>query len=364
MSARLIPASLFRSRCAKCGAPIDKGAPCWYDRSLPKGSRTRHQGCQEQPDQAPQPQPAEPSTPSTPLPTGGHVDGVHWLSRAPKYYRRHFDSIGDYAAYGEHGPAVSHAHNRAEQERVLAGNGKGEHWYGVADVQAARRAMAQGWPEGVARMLAGIKELSNVPQPRNVKRKLIRADQGDEFDIHAAYCGRLDRAWTRRARREVYGSRNVRLVADVLDNASVDAATIFWRGAAVLRLADMLTEAGYNVEIWAGFAGQGCAPGITQVDTVCVKAPTAPMDLNALAAALCMTGFARVWGFLSIMRAADECGHDVNCSYGSHLDMPEALREKDENQYVTPTLNNPTQARAWVEGVIRSLDQGGERRAA
>ena len=146
-------------------------------------------------------------------------------------YERCAQQLGHPGAWG---PAVG-----------LAGHGTS--WYGGTAAQAAERA-ERGWVEGADEALKRLANLS-VPLPTSVKRKLVREDHGDELDIHAVYRGDLSHAWSSRKRRPVRGSMLVRLVSQSDVNAWVTAEQLFWRGAALIKMADILTAAGYSVEI-------------------------------------------------------------------------------------------------------------------
>lgn len=349
MSARQLY-SRFAHTCAICGKRNPEATQIWYDKALPRGKRSWCLEHGQHPEGAPQaPQSSAAPQSATPAATGAKPSA--W---------RHHDSAADFVSWQENTP-LKREYNQARAQRILTvGEGRGGvNWYGVADVPAVRAAVAEGWIEGVKRLQESLGQLANIPAPRSVKRTRIKSDQGDHLDIHAVYRGALDRAWTRCAKRESFRPRNVRLVADCLDNYSVSAETIFWRGAAVLRLADALTESGYNVEIWAAEAGsryaaQPVRPNV-MLQSVCVKPATAPLDINALATSLCLTGFMRVWGFCGIIHTADEHGADVASNLGSHEDLAPYL-PADAQQFVTPTLNSAADARRWIEETIAKLD--------
>lgn len=348
--------SRFPHTCPICNRRNEEETRIWYDSNAPRGRKAwclehgKDPHRENAPVPPPQlPQPGVPTPPATPAPA---KEASAW---------RHHASAAEFVAWQETTPFARQV-NRTRAAKILRNAEGQEHvsWLGVPTVAAVRKAVAEGWPEGVAQMQKALAQLANIPAPRNVRRTRIKADEGDALDIHAVYRGDILHAWTRCAKREGWRSRNVRLVADVLDNCNTTAQQIFWRGAAVLRLADALQEAGYNVEIWAAGAGIRYAATPTSpaamLQTICVKPATAPLDLNALASTLCLTGFMRVWGFLGIIRAADEKGKDVANDLGRHVDLAPYMPD-EPNQFVTPTLNNAEEARHWIEATLASMDR-------
>lgn len=104
-------------------------------------------------------------------------------------------------------------------------------------------------------------------------------------------------------------SRTVTLFCDLTAEStlSTKADEFYWRGAAILFLADSLNEAGYNVQIIAG------ARQILKVDgrpvrqfNVVIKRPDMPLDLSALASSICLAGFTRVLVFSAICAAEEK----------------------------------------------------------
>ncbi len=183
-------------------------------------------------------------------------------------------------------------------------------WYGVRDVKEVERIVAAcHWPEGVERLEKAFEQIE-VPPAVSIRRKLVRGSfGGDSVDIHAVYRGDLEHAWTRRARRQAHGGTAYKtLYFPLIHSGATSSDSIFWRAAAMVKLADVLTEAGYSVEI-VGHHGvcngyyEGGWENSKSKDVyhrVIVKAHNAPLDKSALVVATCLAGYSRTVGFKAI----------------------------------------------------------------
>lgn len=179
-------------------------------------------------------------------------------------------------------------------------------WYDAPTGEEAARRAFHGWPEGAERVRRMMAEM-DAPPPVSLRRKVQRADQGDALDIHAVYRGGLDRAWERRRREHSRARMSVRLVAQIGGSKHTSAESLFWRGAAVTKLAEMLEESGYRVEV-VGFEWHDSDEGEHQFytrNTFVVKDAGAPLDVEQVAGVLCNAGFPRTYGFRSAYCAAE-----------------------------------------------------------
>lgn len=175
-------------------------------------------------------------------------------------------------------------------------------WYGLHEgAEGVREKTAHGWTDGVQKMLAAMRDMDEPPQPKSAKRRRARGDFGDSVDMGAVWAGNLDKAWQRTERREIRASRNVTIYAALGASWKVPASKLFWRGAAALKLADILTEAGYNVQIIGtrhsvkSFEESEANACQHIAQFVTIKELTAPLDLNSLASSLCLGGFTRLY---------------------------------------------------------------------
>jgi hypothetical protein len=78
-------------------------------------------------------------------------------------------------------------------------------------------------------------------------------------------------------------------------NSGVSESVLFWRGASVMRTAEALQHAGYNVEIVAFCASDGLLVGKSGRFTYSciVKSFRAPIELTSLVFTTCSAGFFR-----------------------------------------------------------------------
>lgn len=231
-------------------------------------------------------------------------------------------------------------------------------WLGCTVDQLNER-LTRGWPEGVEKLQQiATREIN----PVSIRRRRVRGDQGDELDMQAVYRGDLSRAWTRTRRQSRAGaSRTVTLVCNLSDSAGITAETLYWRGAAVLKLADALTQAGYGVGIY----GAVCTKNADEGDTVSacqfveIKATDSPLDLSQLAAITAMPGWFRTRGFAGIITACDLAG----TGYSSGLGRPEhdsipmyAAMVGLTNCFIQPKVNSKDAAEEWIDSVMGQIE--------
>lgn len=239
-------------------------------------------------------------------------------------YRRAFSSVKDYCLQpfanakneelfnkeengGRHWDYDSELHK--DHARGTAKSGGNLTWYGAATPQEAMDRAFKGWPEGAERVRSMMDNI-DAPPPASLRRKVQRADQGDALDIHAVYRGGLDRAWERRRRLHSRARMSVRIVAQVGGSKHMQAEQMFWRGAAVAKLSELLEESSYRVEIvgadWmmndASFLETN-PQSAEVVESFIVKDAGAPMDLEQVAGVLCNAGFFRTFSFRSAYAA-------------------------------------------------------------
>lgn len=251
--------------------------------------------------------------------------------------------------------------NRAHAQKKAVGDGSdgGQDWFGAPDVATLNQRLTHGWPEGV-------KQLEQIAtreiNPMSIRRRRVRGDQGDELDMQAVYRGDLSRAWSRTRRQSRAGAaRTITLVCNLGDSAGVEARELYWRGAAVLKLADALTQAGYGVGIYGAVTSQRCSEDDT-VDSaqfVEIKATDSPLDLSQLASLTAMPGWFRTRGFAGIVTACDLVGK----TYDSGLGRPdhESIGMYAEmlgltNCHIQPKVNNKAAAEKWIDEVLAKVE--------
>jgi hypothetical protein len=223
------------------------------------------------------------------------------------------------------GSEWKHEGNQQNARSLTTGDtGQGHYWYGAPDRATLDKRLAEGWPEGSERLL---KLAAPEAHSTSIRRRRERADQGSEIDMQAVWRGDLSRAWTRQRRRSVNAPRNVAIIIDLCANAGVGADELFWRGASALRVAQSLTDAGYQVAIYGAEGGKNNDQRgtVDAVQFVEIKAQDQPLDIDKLAALTAMPGYFRTRLFAGIVRLCDLAGKEVSGGYGQAA--PELLND-------------------------------------
>lgn len=262
----------------------------------------------------------------------------------------------------KHGSTLKRNRNKHYAPRFAKGElGQGQDWFGAPDGKTLKERLTHGWQEGAdALQQIAIRELS----PTSVRRRRVRGDQGDEVDMQAVWRGDLSRAWTRTRRMSRAGTnRTITLVCNLADHCGTEAKDLFWRGAAVLRIADAMTAAGYNIGIYGAVGVHGCGVGEKRVDAVQfveIKSTDAPLDLSALAGLTAMPGWFRTQGFAGIIAAADAWDEDHDGGLGrpmhEHAPYAEMLGLPAESMVFQPSINSKEQAEAWIDQILQQIE--------
>lgn len=255
--------------------------------------------------------------------------------------------------------------NRNHAEQTATGQRYRDHsdshnadWLG-GTVDQLNERLTRGWPEGVAKLeQIATREIN----PVSIRRRRVRGDQGDELDMQAVYRGDLARAWTRTRRQSRAGGfRTVTLVCNLSDSAGVEAKELYWRGAAVLKLADALTQAGYGVGIYGAITSRECSADdtVSACQFVEIKATDSPLDLSQLAALTAMPGWFRTRGFAGIVAACDLAG----TTYDSGLGKPDHAAVGEyaamlglSNCFIQPKVNSKDAAEKWIDEVMGQIE--------
>lgn len=232
-----------------------------------------------------------------------------------------------------------------------------EGWLGAPSLAVMQERLKRGWPEGVTKLeKLATKELES---PQSVRRRRFRGDQGDEVDMQAVWRGDMSRAWTRTRRANRSAVRSVSIVIDLGAACNVTADRLFWRGASALKLAEILTVAGYNVAIYGAAASADCATtgSLNSVQFVEIKAEDSPMDMDKLAALTAMPGFFRTSLFRGIVYSADRFGSHVEGALGRADSELIAKHVKDvpipQNAFIQPkNVLDKASAEAWIDTVL------------
>lgn len=275
-----------------------------------------------------------------------------------------FDSVAQGFFFREaltHNPELSEKH----QGYLAAHTGPDrwtQHWAGCDSEAEFKERVTRGWTDGADKLQAlATREI----QPTSIRRRRVRADQGDELDIHSVYRGDLSRAWSRTKRQARQGTnRLVTLVCNIAASSGTDSSELFWRGASALKLVEALEESGFTVRLVAGLGGEGIEQSGQRLDTatlVEVKAEDQPLNVADLAAIVAMPGYFRTVGFASILYAAHVTKRTVCSSLGrpSPRTIERAVKTfyPEANAIIQPAkVLNKESAERWIDDVLTSLD--------
>jgi hypothetical protein len=273
--------------------------------------------------------------------------------------RLHYGSISEMVAACDQ--PMKNAHNEGLRREYIEGRDKGRSWYGLPNVPAVKQAMTHGYKRGMELIQAAAEKLeARIPRAVGVNRAKRRGPMGDELDIHAVNRGAIDRAWSSSVRAVKRSSSFVRIYVDICGNSGIEADRLQWRGVAGMTLADVLQRAGYSVEIVAALAVRGYTrEGFGQrcLITTVVKPARAHADVGLLSASLVLTGFFRVYGFASIVRAGDDVGLEVSSGLGHPIEAAEVVEpDARATQFVIPaSVTSEASAENWVKQTIELL---------
>ena len=202
-----------------------------------------------------------------------------------------FDSVDDIANVAIYKSNVEY--NKSTESEI------GRSWWG-GDCQTSgevRRLVRVGWPEGVEKIQSIVDSL-NVPLPVSRRRKLSRGHDGD-FDVHSVYRG-AKHYFTKRVKKFKRGPQMISLAVDMCAGGSTSSETLFWRGAACLKVAQDLILQGYKVEVIAFKRSSGSynssqakdAPRRENIQVV-VKQFDQTLEVNNIAVTVAVAGFYR-----------------------------------------------------------------------
>ena len=236
-----------------------------------------------------------------------------------------YESVTDFLDAAKLPPAVvnekSARQNAQEQCEAMTGNRNGARWYGANCESGAAvvALMDQGWKQGLDRCTAALAKLDvSALSPIDLRRRLVRTDFGDDYDANIARTGNFDRAWTRAKRRHGMSRQSVTVVANMTINANMETNILFWRGAAIVALCELLEPMGYNVAAIVGFAADYDHSSAKHAECrVTVKRQDMPLDLSS-ASAILLPGFFRGPGIAWLYNHST---HAVSTGIGSASEL-------------------------------------------
>ncbi len=185
----------------------------------------------------------------------------------------------------------------------------GMSWTGTRTLDELDKYVDEGWLSAeklMTKMLESIQPPPAELRPEmNRRRRRVRRDFGNEVDIHAIYQGRMDRAWdaTEVEEIETVGNKLVHINIILGATAGVSFESALWRGAAAMRIYDVLMRMGKSVAISGSYCSyQPMMDGSSAMVSCRLKAYGEPLRSDRLAA-MVTVGFMRQYLMMQGLRA-------------------------------------------------------------
>ena len=166
---------------------------------------------------------------------------------------------------------------------------------------------------------------------QSIRRRVHYGEQGDELDIHRVYRGEFDKAWRyTKKQKALGGSRNITILVNLGANCNITSEDLGWRGIASLKIADTLTNAGYNVRLLGYSVGLDDCNNKTHnaLTTVPIKDFDEGLDVTKLAAIMCRGAFFRTVIFAARTVGADKNDLDVSSGLGRSSGLDDSNQGK------------------------------------
>jgi len=270
----------------------------------------------------------------------------------------HFESVS--AQRADAFAPYSFSNNQERAKRHLERN-DGPQWHGMyGGAPAVLATIENGYPEG-ERKIAEFHEsiAASLPRALGHHRTRVRGAFGDELDVHSLNRGAFDRAWSSSARKIKQGSGILRLCIDIGGSASVKAEALQWRGIAGMSLCEVMSRAGYSVEIIACFATSNSdkSKSMNAVVSTVVKPRSSKANMGLLAATVTLPGYFRSLGFCSIIRCCDKEKKFAAGGLGQTIEASGVLPvpEKITQLFVPSSVMNKDSATDWVKQSVALL---------
>ena len=195
--------------------------------------------------------------------------------------------------------------------------------------------------------------LEDFAVPTTPRRKVRRNQEfGDDLDPER-YLAKSITPWDRSV-REQRPSRNITIGINLSVNAGADADDLMYRGAAALALADMMTTQGFNVGI---VAFESCEDVTSKVNKAVVrytlKDSTMPLDISAVAFAMCEIAWVRIVGVIGEMR---HFPGTISAGYGRAVRLP-AAEKKSCDFVIEKNVMGKEDAQQWLKTCVNAAQE-------
>ena len=363
----------FAAKCRCCGKTVEAGHEAYFDKDGESGKKVLCLPCHAAP--------STPSAPEAPTRKDEHEElgvAANFASRQQAFAPapddevsysversdfRVFDSVEEYCLLQPSAVNRKTLEVSFSDERRKANSTE---WYGVTPGQIVG-TLRDGWTEGAARLSELSEHVLSASSAESIRRQIVRGSEGDDLDIHRVYCGGLDTAWTKRKRAARTAPPTITLVSILGCSFRIDAEKLFWRGAAMAKLSDILQEAGYNVEILAVLAAFGLCKSkdVRSVvgHVIPVKRADMPLDICSVATTICLPGFWR-YSCFKAMTNFDKCIQRRFCSFGNdafQMNIAKmAVRRSTGVEgaiFAPPAIYTREAADAWIAKAVAQITQ-------
>jgi hypothetical protein len=177
--------------------------------------------------------------------------------------------------------------NRSSEEPERGGG-----WYGTRDLPEAFRLARFGWKEGRDRMKPMKERLQDLVRQRTNSRQNVLWDvAGAVVDVGRFCSGEPENMMLFEPEPTDGKGKIVKISVNVAASSGVEAENIFWRGAAIIALVDLLESNGFSCEIEICDGRRG--DGMTLEYRVPVKVPGYALDEDLITFVLAHPSFLR-----------------------------------------------------------------------
>jgi hypothetical protein len=194
--------------------------------------------------------------------------------------------------------------------------------------------------------------IDDIAAPTSPRRRIRRGQEwGEELDVDR-WLVRDFNPWDRNV-REQQANKTVTIGCNLSVNAYVKPYQLLYRGAAALALADILTSRGYSVAIHLFWSADNVTNRASRsVFKYVVKEHSMPLDVSAVAFAMCEIAFFRVIGVLGGVRHLPGIAHD---GLGHAAGLP-AADSKGLDFLIETDVLGQDEATKWMQGCLASQD--------
>lgn len=240
----------------------------------------------------------------------------------------------------------------------------GDRWLGedLTDWESVEAACWEPWKEGIECVQRVMDKILNsgLPMPQDRKRRPRWAEDTGHEVCPDRWMGGQQDYWRSSHRMKSTGPTTVSLLTN-LDAISGDhPETVMWRGAGAVAIADILENAGYNVDmhIWCRGSSVFQDRYSGQFTSINIKKPGEPVDVGGLITILTS------WFTRAVVFGSFCCADARNSSYGGMVNRlgscAKHMAMAGDGVVYMPIVNNFDGAVGAVASVLQELNDAGD----